>query len=66
MTAAAEQQSNELKAGNAPAAKRVERRRRSLFRPSVRPRPAVVAQFQSDAIEVEQRTPPRIAASDAV
>jgi hemolysin D len=57
----ADNQPDDLKAGKAPAAKSVERRRRSLFRPSVRPRPAVVAQFQSDAIEVEERTPPRIA-----
>src|SRR4029079_10669550 len=36
-------------------------RRRSLFRSSPPPRPAVVSEFQSDAIEVEERTPPRIA-----
>jgi hemolysin D len=56
-----DKQPDDLKAGKAPAAKSVERRRRSLFRPSVRPRRALVAQFQSDAIEVEERTPPRIA-----
>ena len=57
----ADKQPNDVKAGKAPATKSVERRRRLLFRPSVRPRPALVAQFQSDAIEVEERTPPRIA-----
>jgi hemolysin D len=38
----------------------VERRRRGLFRTASR-RPPVVTEFQSDAIEVENRTPPRIA-----
>ena len=37
-----------------------ERRRRALFRPA-RHRPPVVTEFQSDAIEVENRAPPRIA-----
>ncbi|MGY3614416.1 HlyD family type I secretion periplasmic adaptor subunit [Bradyrhizobium sp. USDA 10063] len=37
-----------------------ERRRRGLFRPTGR-RPPVVTEFQSDAIEVEHRAPPRIA-----
>lgn len=46
--------------GGRPVPKVVERRRRNLFRPAAR-RPAVVAEFQSDAIEIEQRTPPRIA-----
>ncbi len=40
--------------------KTVERRRRGLFRSALR-RPQVVAEFQSDAIEVEHRTPPRVA-----
>jgi hemolysin D len=44
---------------NAPA-RTTERRRRSLFR-SARRRPPVVTEFQSDAIEVENRAPPRIA-----
>jgi HlyD family secretion protein len=65
----ADKQPDDLKIGKAAApkivaktvAKTVERRRRSLFRPSSRPRPAVVGQFQSDAIEIEERTPPRIA-----
>jgi hemolysin D len=56
-----DKQPDDLKTGTTPASKSVERRRRSLFRPSVRSRPALVAQFQSDAIEVEERTPPRIA-----
>src|SRR3984893_11170182 len=50
----------DLKVVKAPAPKSVERRRRSLFRASP-PNSALVAQFQSDAIEVEERTPPRIA-----
>jgi membrane fusion protein, hemolysin D len=37
-----------------------ERRRRRLFRPAKR-RPPVVTEFQSDAIEVEHRAPPRVA-----
>lgn len=40
--------------------KPVERRRRGLFRPAAPP-PRVISEFQSDAIEVEHRTPPRIA-----
>jgi HlyD family secretion protein len=39
---------------------KTERRRRGLFRPAVR-RSQVIAEFQSDAIEVENRTPPFIA-----
>jgi hemolysin D len=57
----ADNQPDNPKIAKVPAPKTVERRRRSLFRASPRPRPAVVAQFQSDAIEVEERTPPRIA-----
>jgi HlyD family secretion protein len=57
----ADEQPGDLKGGKAPALKRVERRRRSLFRASPRPKSAVVSQFQSDAIEVEERAPPRIA-----
>ena len=45
--------------GAAPA-RTAERRRRGLFRTTSR-QPAVVVEFQSDAIEVENRTPPRIA-----
>ncbi|MCA6107169.1 HlyD family type I secretion periplasmic adaptor subunit [Bradyrhizobium cenepequi] len=44
---------------NAPA-RTTERRRRGLFRPAKR-QPPVVTEFQSDAIEVENRAPPRIA-----
>ncbi|TAI67868.1 HlyD family type I secretion periplasmic adaptor subunit [Bradyrhizobium sp. Leo170] len=44
---------------NAPV-RTTERRRRGLFRPTRR-RPQVVTEFQSDAIEVEHRAPPRIA-----
>ncbi|WP_454618205.1 HlyD family type I secretion periplasmic adaptor subunit [Bradyrhizobium cenepequi] len=40
--------------------RRTERRRRGLFR-STTPRPPVVTEFQSDAIEVENRVPPRVA-----
>lgn len=40
--------------------KTVERRRRGLFRPRAS-RPQVVSDFQSDAIEVEHREPPRVA-----
>src|SRR5205085_1456413 len=40
--------------------KTIERRRRSLFRAAPRLKPAV-AEFQSDAVEVEERTPPRFA-----
>jgi hemolysin D len=43
-----------------PAASKTERRRRGLFRPAVR-RSQAVTEFQSDAIEVENRTPPFIA-----
>ncbi|WP_240543181.1 HlyD family type I secretion periplasmic adaptor subunit [Bradyrhizobium canariense] len=41
-------------------AKTVERRRRTMFRP-VKPRPRVVTEFQSDALEIEQRVPSRVA-----
>ncbi len=44
---------------NAPV-RTTERRRRGLFRPTRR-RPQIVTEFQSDAIEVEHRAPPRIA-----
>src|SRR5436189_1554054 len=47
--------------GIPPVSKALERRRRSLFRAAPRRKPAVVAEFQSDAIEVEERTPPRFA-----
>jgi hemolysin D len=47
--------------GGIPLSKVTERRRRSLFRAAPRRKPAVVAEFQSDAIEVEERTPPRFA-----
>jgi hemolysin D len=40
--------------------KKIERRRRGLFRPAAR-RPRVITEFQSDAIEVEERAPPRFA-----
>src|SRR4051794_30491526 len=39
--------------------KKVERRRRGLFRPARQP--WAITEFQSDAIEIEQRTPPRLA-----
>jgi HlyD family secretion protein len=45
--------------GQAPP-KTVERRRRGLLRPAAR-RPQVVTEFQSDAIEIEHRAPPRVA-----
>jgi len=45
--------------GPAPP-KKAERRRRGLLRPAVR-KPRVVTEFQSDAIEIEHRTPPRLA-----
>jgi hemolysin D len=51
----------DAKVGKAPVLKTVERRRRSLFRAAPPRSPAVVGEFQSDAIEVEERTPPRIA-----
>ncbi|WP_244442999.1 HlyD family type I secretion periplasmic adaptor subunit [Bradyrhizobium sp. Ai1a-2] len=44
---------------NAPV-RTTERRRRGLFRPT-KHRPPVVTEFQSDAIEVENRAPPRVA-----
>lgn len=55
----AERQPAGAKAGMAP--KTVERRRRSLFRTPQARKSAAVSEFQSDAIEVEERTPPRIA-----
>jgi HlyD family secretion protein len=45
---------------NGAPLKTVERRRRGLFRPAV-PRHQVITEFQSDAIEVEHRAPPRVA-----
>jgi HlyD family secretion protein len=57
----ADKQPADAKAGKAPVPKTVERRRRSLFRATPSRKPAVVAEFQSDAIEVEERAPPRIA-----
>jgi hemolysin D len=56
-----DKQQVDAKVGKAPVPNTVERRRRSLFRPSPPPKPAVVAEFQSDAIEVEERAPPRVA-----
>src|SRR6476660_7751475 len=47
-------------ATSSAAASKVERRRSRLFSPAVR-RPQVVSDFQSDAIAVENRTPPFIA-----
>ncbi len=52
------------KAAATPPPKNSERRRRPFFRIStpLKPsKPAIIAEFQSDAIEVEERTPPRIA-----
>jgi hemolysin D len=43
--------------------KPVDRRRRSLFRGAPARKPAVVAEFHPDAIEVEERAPPRLARS---
>jgi hemolysin D len=60
MTSANKQQV-EAKVGRAPVLKIVERRRRSLFRAAPARKPAVVSEFQSDAIEVEEHTPPRFA-----
>jgi hemolysin D len=60
MTSANKQQV-EAKVGRAPVLKIVERRRRSLFRAAPARKPAVVSEFQSDAIEVEEHAPPRIA-----
>jgi HlyD family secretion protein len=56
-----DKQPDDRKVEKVPALKRVERRRRSLFRASPEPKSAVISQFQSDAIEVEERAPPRIA-----
>jgi hemolysin D len=50
----------QAKTDKAIGPKAVERRRR-VFRSAPLQRQALVAEFQSDAIEVEQRTPPRIA-----
>jgi hemolysin D len=57
----ADNQTTEIRVGKPPAPKTVERRRRPFFRGSQPLKPAVVSEFQSDAIEVEERTPPRIA-----
>jgi HlyD family secretion protein len=59
MTGAEKSQAN-ANADKAAGPKIVERRRR-VFRSAPPRRQALVAEFQSDAIEVEQRTPPRIA-----
>ena len=48
------------KAGKPASPNKVERRRRRLFRAAPR-RPRLITEFQSDAIEVEQRSPPRFA-----
>src|SRR5262245_40013184 len=45
---------------DAAPARTTDRRRRGLFKPSRR-RPPVGTEFQSDAIEVENRAPPRVA-----
>lgn len=48
-------------AGDRPVSpKRGDRRRRGLLRPGPAP-PSVVREFQSDAAEIEQRNPPRLA-----
>src|ERR1035437_6409615 len=41
--------------------KTVARRRRQLLRGAISTKPAAVLEFQSDAVEVEERAPPRIA-----
>jgi hemolysin D len=56
----AEKPHADITTGRSAPPKTVERRRRNLFRPAAR-RPKVVTEFQSDAIEIEQRTPPRVA-----
>src|SRR4051794_661154 len=56
-----EKQRADTSGGKPPLSKMTERRRRSLFRAAPRTRPAAVAEFQSDAIEVEERAPPRLA-----
>ena len=55
----ADKQAVDARAGKAPLPKTVERR--SLFRAAPPLKRAIVAEFQSDAIEVEERTPPRFA-----
>ena len=60
MTSAGKQPVDE-RVGKVPVPKTIERRRRSLFRSAPPRKLAVVAEFQSDAIEVEERAPPRIA-----
>jgi len=57
----ADKQPVDAKVGKAPVPKTAERRRLSLFRAAPSRKPPVVAEFQSDAIEGEERTPPRIA-----
>lgn len=44
-----------------PTPTRAERRKRPASRAPLPPRSAVIAEFQSDAVEIEQRAPPRIA-----
>lgn len=50
----------EAKSDKQTTSKSTERRRRSLLRSAPR-RPSVVTEFQSDAIEIEHRPPPRVA-----
>ena len=47
--------------GDASTSRSSERRKRAGFRPAVQRKPPIVSEFQSDAIEVEQRAPPRLA-----
>ena len=49
------------KSGPVSQPKTVARRRRQLLRGGIPAKPAVVMEFQSDAVEVEERAPPRIA-----
>src|SRR4051794_1474151 len=56
-----EKQRADTSGGKPTGPKTTERRRRSLFRGAPRRKPAAVAEFQSDAMEVEERAPPRLA-----
>lgn len=57
----ANRQASDATTGKATVLKSGTRRRRHLFRTAGPVKPQAVAEFQSDAIEVEERAPPRMA-----
>lgn len=60
---AVEKQTSRAGSSRAASTKRTERRRRPWLRINGPPKPDIVKEFQPDAVEMEQRKPPRVARS---